>query len=105
MTPSSLVTVITCDFAERRNFLQKHYHFDIDGGAPLPPPPAWQEPALGGAHCEWRPAAPPGPLDPADLHLTALQSPGMPCHSSPVYWALSARIILAHQTGQLCYHP
>ncbi len=58
--------------AERRAFLLKQYHFDIDAGAPLPPPPAWQEAHLSGARCEWWLAGPPSPLDPADRHLTAL---------------------------------
>ena len=64
--------------AERRAFLLRHYLFDIDAGAPLPPPPAWQEAHLDGARCVWRPAEPPGPLDPADRHLTALSDQGAP---------------------------
>ena len=61
---------------ERRAFLRRHYHFDIDAAAPPPPPPPWRGEAAGGAVCEWRPAAPPGPLDHVDRHLTALRSPG-----------------------------
>lgn len=66
---------LKCTRPDRRLFLQRHYHFDIDDGSMPLPLPIWSGSSVGGARASYTATAP-AMLDAPDGQLTQLLTAG-----------------------------